>query len=202
VPENPLSDIGAAELTIVTDILNLFRDLDSDGRRRVLQTVATFYGIPVGTPSRPETVSFDRNAPSQSGHYGGGGSFSENRSIAPKQFIFEKQPKTDVERVACLAYYLTHYRDTPHFKTIDISKLNTESAQVKFSNAAVAVENATRQNYLVSATRGNKQLSAVGEQFVHALPDRDRAKAIMAKSRPKRRTRRAGESNGEPGENE
>jgi len=53
--------------------------------------------------------------------------FSEDLPVPPKRFFLEKQPRTDVERVACLAYYLTHYRDTPHFKTIDLSKLNTES---------------------------------------------------------------------------
>src|SRR5260221_2973420 len=49
-------------------------------------------------------------------------SFSEDRSIPPKQFLFERQPLTDVEKVACLAFYLTHYRNIPHFKTLDISK--------------------------------------------------------------------------------
>jgi len=116
--------------------------------------------------------------------------FSEDRSISPKQFMFEKQPRTDVEKVACLAYYLTHYLGTPHFKTLDISKLNTDAAQVKFSNPAVAVDNATKQNYLVPASKGSKQLSALGEQFVLALPDRDRAKQVMANARPRRRAKK------------
>jgi len=47
--------------------------------------------------------------------------------MSPKDFLLEKQPRTDVERIACLAYYLTHYRATPHFKTIDLSILNTEA---------------------------------------------------------------------------
>ena len=35
--------------------------------------------------------------------------------MSPKDFLMEKAPNTDVERIACLAYYLTHYRSTPHF---------------------------------------------------------------------------------------
>ncbi len=105
----------------------------------------------------------------------------------------EKQPKTDVERVACLAYYLAHFRRTPYFKTLDISKLNTEAAQIKFSNPTVAVDNATKLGYLVPASKGNKQVSHIGEQFVQALPDRDKAKATMVQSRPRRRKRRAAE---------
>ena len=95
-----------------------------------------------------------------------------------------------MEKIACLAYYLTHYRDTPHFKTLDLSKLNTEAAQIKLSNPAVSVENATKQVYLVPATKGNKQLSSLGEQFVLALPDRDKARDVMANARPRRRTQR------------
>lgn len=56
--------------------------------------------------------------------------------MVPKEFMVQKRPRTDIERVACLGFYLTHYRDTPHFKTLDISKLNTEAAQPKFTNAA------------------------------------------------------------------
>jgi hypothetical protein len=111
--------------------------------------------------------------------------------MSPKQFILEKQPRTDVERIACLGYYLTHYRETPNFKTLDLSKLNTEAAQPKFSNAANSTSNAVKTGYLVPSTRGQKQLSAAGEQFVRALPERDAAKAAMAVTRPRRRKKRS-----------
>jgi c-di-GMP-binding flagellar brake protein YcgR len=94
-----------------------------------------------------------------------------------------------VERVACLAYYLAHFRDTPHFQTIDISKLNTEAAQLKFANAANSVSNAVESGLLVPAGKGKKQISAVGERFVDALPDREDAKAVLSRMR-KRRSRK------------
>jgi len=97
--------------------------------------------------------------------------------------MHDKSPQTDVERVACLAYYLAHFRSTPHVKTKDISAINTESAHRKFSNAANAVENATKQGYLVPSIKGCKQVSAAGEQFVEALPDRETAKEIMDRAR-------------------
>ena len=78
--------------------------------------------------------------------------------LSPKEFLLQKQPSTDVERVACLAYYLTTYRSMPHFRTVDISKLNTEAAQIKFANAAYTVTNATNAGFLVPAGKGNKQL--------------------------------------------
>ena len=174
----------AEELQIVTSIISQLSHVDANTRERILDTVYTFFGVrPTATSRRAsDVIGTAGDAPSSS--------FSQDRSISPKQFLFEKQPNTDVERVACLAYYLTHYRDTPYFKTLDISKLNTESAQMKFANAANAVENAVKRNYLAPGTKGTKQLSALGEQFVLALPDRIKARATMTVARPKKKMRK------------
>jgi hypothetical protein len=74
----------------------------------------------------------------------------------------------------------------PQFKTFDISKLNTEAAQQKFSNAAYAVTNAYNRGLIVAAGGGKKQLSATGEAFVEALPDREAAKRVLDQMRHKR----------------
>jgi hypothetical protein len=173
------------ELEILNRILGDLHDLDLEGRLRVLQTVSTYYQFSPEVRGRQPVGPTEEGLP---------GPFSEDRSISPKNFLVQKQPHTDVERVACLAYYLTHYRDTPHFKTLDISKLNTEAAQPKFSNATVAVDNAMRTGYLVPAAKGNKQLGAPGELFVLKLPDRQAARAAMDAARPRRRTRKASQA--------
>ncbi len=183
---------SGGDVHVLNEILAAFRKLEPGSYERMLDTVRTFLGIGHHPSANAPTVPHRGGATSTSE-----ASFSEDRSPSPKQFLLEKQPKTDVERVACLAYYLTHYRDTPHFKTLDVSKLNTEAAQVKFSNAAVAVDNAAKQNYLVPASRGSKQISAVGEQFVLALPDREKAKSIMRSARPRRKARASRQQQGE-----
>jgi Zn-dependent M16 (insulinase) family peptidase len=86
----------------------------------------------------------------------------------------------------CLAYYLAHYRDAPHFKTADIAKLNTEAAQRKFANTAYTLNNAATTGYFVGAMKGHKQLTSMGEQYVEALPDRAAAKAVVERSRPRK----------------
>jgi hypothetical protein len=79
--------------------------------------------------------------------------------LTPKQFLAQKKPGTNYERVACLAYYLSNNRNSPHFKTGDIAKLNTESAH-HFTNASVAVMHATSTyHYLTSAGGGKKQIT-------------------------------------------
>ena len=123
-------------------------------------------------------------------------SFEQRDTLSPKEFMFQKTPQTDVDRVACLAYYLTHYLDTRHFKTTDISLLNTEAAQVKFSNTAYAVINATNAGLLVPAGKGAKQLSGAGEKYVELLPDRSAARESLAALRSRRR--RKAKKNGAP----
>jgi hypothetical protein len=175
---------------VLPQVIAAFRRLDPGTRRKLFQTIATLFDFATpGAPSsvrRSEVEAVDESlAPER---------FSKERPVSAKEFLLKKQPSTDVERVACLAYYLTHYRDMPHFRTLDISKLNTEAAQVKFTNAAQAVNNATSYGYLATATKGNKQLSAAGEQFVEELPDRETARAAMELARPRRRSKRRGRS--------
>ena len=180
------------EIRVLTVILNNLRAVGAESRERILHTAETYFGLNSRTVSQasPEPTGFASQAEAMHYARSAGTSFSEDRRISPKEFIFQKQPRSDVEKVACLAFYLTHYRDTPHFKTLDISKLNTESAQVKFSNAAVAVDNATKKGFLVPAEKNQKQLSSVGEQYVLALPDRDAAQSALAGLRKRRKARK------------
>lgn len=176
----------AAELEAFNRIVSAIRSLSEDAQTRVIKSALTFLGWGDAFGNRAgSTVQSAASAASTRS------TFSEDRNLSPKAFMHEKKPLTDVEKVTCLAYYLTHYRGEPHFKTLDLSKLNTEAAQIKFSNAAMAVENATIVGLLVPAGQGNKQLSALGELYVQALPDREAAKAAIAHARPRRKNRRS-----------
>lgn len=174
------------ELSILNRIISELKPLQPDAQRKIMEAAMTFLGIEKYQKDADSYITAEISSPSQYGEKRKS-SFSDHRVMSPKQFLMEKQPESDVERVACLAYYLTHYRDTPHFKAIEISKLNTEAAQRKFSNATYAVDNATKQGYLASAIKGDKQISAFGEMFVQALPDRSAAREIMKRSRPRRK---------------
>jgi hypothetical protein len=166
---------------VLPTVISAFKKLDEDGRRTLFRTIGTFFGFDSEMRSSVTTSTPVETAP---------GRFSKPHPISPKEFLLQKQPRSDVERVACLAYYLTYYRDQPHFKTLDISKLNTEAAQIKFSNPIFTVNNAATMGYLAQASRGNKQISAAGEMFVAALPDREAAQAAMANARPRRKSKR------------
>jgi hypothetical protein len=111
-------------------------------------------------------------------------------SVSPKDFLRDKKPQTDLERLTCLAYYLTHARGTAHFKTEDITALNTEAAGPRFANASATARNAVSQSrFLSHAGTGKKQLTALGEDVVTALPNRDAVAQVVAEA-PKRSKRR------------
>lgn len=161
------------------------RPLKPEERRRVLDSACLLWGVTgprqsnqaLGPP--PEAIvpladASGRTAPN------------------PKDFMTQKQPKADVARIACLAYYLTHYRKIPKFKTQDLERLNSEARQTKIPNASVAADNATKgkAQYLTQAGGGFKQITARGEALVEALPDRERAKKALEKYPLARRFRR------------
>lgn len=166
--------------------------LDDDARIRMIRTVVTYFGlersigVPVGAPSR---LSVSQAEPSDISTSVSG--FSAHPDLSPKAFLAEKQPRTDVDRVACLAYYLAHYGDTPHFKTAEINKVNTEAAQRKFSNAAYAVANTGKKGLIVAAGKGARQISAFGEHYVDAMPDREAVRAVVERHRHASGRRRA-----------
>src|SRR5689334_884066 len=106
VPQD--SEIDEAQ--VLTVVINAFSPLSQDAKKRLLQTVATFFdnGTVHGQPSQdahPTGLATPKP-----------GNFSQARSASPKDFLPEKDPHTETERFVCLAYYLTHYRGVQHSK--------------------------------------------------------------------------------------
>lgn len=171
------------DVEILSTIVGLLKKLEPEAQQRVLHSVQTFLAIPSQRDAHPSSQA---KLPQSSFFVTSPTDFSRDRTLSPKEFIRDKHPITEGDRVICLAYYLTHYRDTPHFKTVDISGLNTEAAQPKLSNPSVTIENATKGGYLVVGTKGNKQISAVGEKYVELLPDKEAAREALQSLRTKR----------------
>src|SRR6266511_4429760 len=123
------------DFELLKRIIDCLRPLEEEGKIRLLRSAITFLRLDAAFGTKSNSVLPPASPTSGLPNQLSG--FSDRTEMTPKQFLLEKQPSNDIERVACLAYYLTHYRNMPEFKTLDISQLNTEAAQPKFSNAAV-----------------------------------------------------------------
>lgn len=190
MPENGDNDIRRP-LRVIIDALY---GVDGEARARIIRSVVEFFGLDAfnGASQRPRQSSHVPPSNLQIKSNDRQSRFADRETLSPKDFLHDKQPQTDIDRVACLAFFLSHYRGSPHFKTIDISKLNTEAAQIKLSNPTDSIKNAVRRGLITSAGKDTKQISAVGERYVDALPDRSAAaaglKATRARSHRKKST--------------
>lgn len=156
-------------------------------QRSVSEAIArSIIALVMGGPSDAEGAGSDPGAR-------GGGQRSDASS--PKAFMSSKRPQTDMERVTCLAYYLTHNKNTASFKTKELTDLNTDAAQPKLSNPSATARNAVANGYLSLAGGARKQITSRGEALVNALPDRDKLTAAMVEH-PLRKPRKRRKSRG------
>lgn len=179
------------ELEALSIVIRTLQGLPAATTQRVLAAAAAFLDVPlrgaVGLGSaRSDDHALGGRVPQMS-------LFSEDRTPGPKEFLLDKRSRSDVEKVVCLAYYLTHYRDTPQFRAIELGKLNTEAAQPKFSSLMESAEGAIREGLLLPTSKSMLRLSPLGELYVQALPDRDAAREALgqAVTKAKRQSRTA-----------
>ncbi|WP_329358570.1 hypothetical protein [Streptomyces anulatus] len=165
-----------AELHAMQKAYDALKSLDGERKGRVIkwlmESLAMDVSVRLGEEPEPSgpLAEQERSACAQ----------AERREVSVRDFISQKKPQSLVERVACLGYYLTHYRDQPHFRAPDIVQLNTDAAAHKFGNPSRDIDNADRQNgYLVTAGSGLKQITPRGEAVVEALPDREAVKTAL-----------------------
>lgn len=171
-----------SELDAMRACARAIQQLSDDAKIRTLTWLMERYGN--------DGLRGSRHSTADSAGIGLAKATAPQHDVTPKRFVQEKAPQTDVERIAVLAYYLANYRSIEYFKTADLTALNTEAAQRKFSNAADAASNALKSSgFLADAGKGMRQLTAKGEEAVDALPDREALKAVMEKYASPRRRR-------------
>jgi hypothetical protein len=132
---------------------------------------------PPSTGTPPAPLAGSQGSPSQPGVGG----------MNAKQFLSAKRPTNFYQRVACLAYFLTHGENVTRFKTRDITRVNTDAAQSKLSNPSLFVAHATATyHFLSSAGGGAKQITTLGEAVVEALPDQAKVKTLQSEHKPRK----------------
>jgi hypothetical protein len=173
-------DVDSYKLKLTGTGVSVERSVNELVARQIMDLVMGGAGSGGGQPTSPGTLG-----PSTGGA----------DSSTPKAFMAGKRPRTDMERITCLAYYLTHNRSASAFKTKDLTDLSIEAAQQKLSNPSATARNAVEHGFLALAGGGRKQITPRGEAVVDALPDRDKVKTALTDHRVrkprKKRVRKA-----------
>ena len=187
--EKPQED---RELTAMSQSLKALEGLESHVQERVIRWLCEKLKLKTGSiaptpaPSEHTITSAHHNTPPAATNqpiYGALGTV--------KEFLTNKNPRKDIERIACLGYYHSRKTGNARFKTIDLSKLNAEAQYPKLSSASVAARNATNSGLLATTGGGFKCLTPAGEAYVEALPDMEAAKTAFNTKRVKRRHKSA-----------
>jgi hypothetical protein len=171
-----ITDLQALQL-----ICDTLERLEERQRAWVLETAASRMQL-----SSPLGVSAAISAVAQPAAPSGASGMQRVASQSPSDFIREKQPVKDEQRVACLAAYLRHARGVTAFKAAEISHLNTEAGGPHM-DFTVLLNNAVRQSgYLSRVGGGKKQLSAYGEDVVNALPNQEAVRQLATRKTNRR----------------
>jgi hypothetical protein len=179
------ADSATKETRAMDTTFKALVDLQTDEQERVLAWLAQRLKL-TAPPVRKEGVG-----PAGTGAGAGSGGAAEKASVIKtagtpgtnahaRSFMTQKKPGDMQERVACLAFYLTFHKDTPAFKTRNITQMNSDAGQANLSNVAQFMKNAVKAQYLSSAGKGMRQLTPRGEALVNALPDRAAVKQALA----------------------
>ncbi len=161
------------ELGAIKAIINALEPFAPDARLRILQYATQHLGISTGTAAPPNASSSGSAEPSNSG-------IQSPVSPPPKVVDIrslrdEKQPKTDIQMAAIVAYYLAELapKDSRKdaIKPEDISKYFKQAGHPLPAKPRFTLVNARTAGYFESAGGGAYKLNPVGHNLVvHGLP--------------------------------
>lgn len=175
---------------LIREAIEQLDGMGTDRQRWVLASIASALGIKGAelAPARKQRVDDESEGSEDADSDEPNGDDGERSALGKaKDFLRKKKPSSTVERIACLAYYLTHAKSAPEFMTKDLTKLNGEAHGERLSNPSMAADNASKAGVLAPAGKGKKRLTTHGEDIVDALPDRERVNEIHAERRQRRR---------------
>ena len=150
------------DTAVLAQVISLFKQLPPEERERVHKAIGAYFGLGDGKNEIFPTISVSDVAKKIK--------FSTVKHQDPKEFLVNKHPRDLLERVLCLAYYITYDMGLGSFSALHISKLNTEAAQTKLPEILV-LKDALKWGYVSGGLSGKILLTKVGERLVEALPN-------------------------------
>jgi hypothetical protein len=188
----PKSDFVAAE-----EIKGILRDRDKPEQERIIRWVSESLDLSIvhSRPTRDHVQAIHHDPHAQSSE--SQAHAHDDASARPRDirsFVQGKQPKSDVQFVAVVAYYHRFVAPEPERKDAitsdDIQNAARLAQRPVFKTPSVPLNNCVQQGYMDRAARGEYRLNAVGENLVAmTLPGSGEGKANGG--RPSKKQRKA-----------
>ena len=167
---------------------DLLSGLSTEQRQWVFDCIVLKYKIQATTSNQPPQNA----SPQNQGHIP-----FNTQTISPvlnstiKDFLVQKRPFDNYERIACIVYHMEKTQGLEGVKNKDIIKGNKDARQTAFSNPGVFINHAVgRHGYLTTMGGGKKALSAKGEAVVNALPAREAVALVLSEHANKKKSTR------------
>ncbi len=175
------------KITIKGTGLSFDQSIDKNAANQIMSFVMTGSALPDGGGGNGSGAGAGAAAGSASG--------TNLAGLNPKQFVAQKKPKTQYERIACLGYFLHTARKVSEFGADEIKAINKEAAQQPILNLPQILSDTSRKyGFLSAAGAGNKQMTVLGDAVVQALPDREAVKTALAEHRPRKKRKKRAEN--------
>jgi hypothetical protein len=85
------------------DVIDRLAEFDNEARRRVFRRALGFFELDIpGTATSGRHSQPEKAQTQQEPANGGAPHFGDRAELPPKEFMFQKQPRTDIERIAAL----------------------------------------------------------------------------------------------------
>jgi hypothetical protein len=159
------------EFDVAKSVFDLLAGLKKEQQQRVLRWVAESLGIdePESTaPRMPQggpTSNLDEKEPRHPSSHP-----QVNRTADIKSFVASKNPKSDVQYVAVVAYYYRFEAPEANRKDAITSVILQESTRLvgrpRLDSPNTTLNNAKNLGYLDSVARGEFRINTVGENLV------------------------------------
>jgi hypothetical protein len=93
------------------------------------------------------------------------------KKLSAREWLLQKRPKSDVEKVLALGYYLEHYRNTSSFNRSELEGLFREAKEIVPRNINDKVNKNIEKGFMMGAKENKDELkswtlTSTGEEFV------------------------------------
>jgi hypothetical protein len=159
VSEDNSTAVSAAAISVI----NTLQPLTADERAQVLNAAAALYAVqlPGARQSHAHQPAVQQASPSAQSRSEG------QKPVSVGEFVREKSPATNAQRIACFAYFREHCEGHEHFSKSDLSGYFAAARLTKPSNYDRDYSKAIKENW-IHDSGAESYLTQTGEAAVSA----------------------------------